>query len=124
MMVAVGKWETRRVFQGHEVTVFSTAFRARQTELLRCSISETAVRANRVVVNTPDLDVASGIGDRDEPVFIQAGIPKFAVVAFDKSVLCRFAGLNEVKLHAALLGPEKHRLARELRTVVGDDLLR
>ena len=122
--MAVGKWETRRVFQGHAVTVFSTAFFARQTKLFRCLISKAAVRTNSVVVNAPDLDMAPGVGDRDEPVFIQAGIPKFAVVTFDKGVLCRFAGLNEMKLHPALLGPEKHRLAGELRTVVGDDLRR
>ena len=93
-VVAVGKWETRRVFQGHEVTVFSTAFFARQTKLFRWPITETTVWTNRVVVDAPDLDVMPGVGNRDEPVFVQAGIPKLAVVAFDESVLCWLARLK------------------------------
>src|SRR4029079_16672879 len=117
-VVAVGKWETRRVFQGPEGTVFSIAFFTRYSKLLWRSIPETAVWTHGVVVNAPELNLASGIGDREEPVFIQAGIPKLPVVAFDESVLCRFARLNEMKLHGALLSPKEHCLACKLRTVV------
>ena len=54
------------------------------------------MRTNGVVVNAPGFDVASGVGDRDEPVLVQTRISKLAVIAFDKSVLGRLARLNEV----------------------------
>jgi hypothetical protein len=53
--VAVGKWETLRVFQGGEATVFSTVFVAADfmRELLRRPVPQTDVRQLFVVLLSP-----------------------------------------------------------------------
>ena len=82
---------------------FSIAFSARRTKLFRWLVSQTAVWTNGVVVNTPSLDLAPGICNRHEPMFIETCVPKLAVVAFNEGVLGRLARLDKVKLHTGTL---------------------
>ena len=92
--MAEGKWKTRRVFQGPERAGYSTAHLARGSKLLWRKKPQRAVRSDGVVVDTPCLDRAPGVGQIDEPVFIQTGIPELAVEAFDQRVLDRLARLT------------------------------
>ena len=82
------------------------------------------MRADGVVVDAPGLDGAPGIGEVQKPVFVQACVPELAVEALYQRVLDRLARLNEPQGHAGSLGPQVHRLAGELRAVVGDDRFR
>ena len=40
-----------------------------------------------------------------EPVFVQTFVPELAIETFDKSILCWLARLDQLQLHAAVLGP-------------------
>lgn len=77
-----------------------------------------------VVVAAPLVDLKASLVQCSEPVHIQAVFSELTVVRFDKRILSRLAGLNELQLDATFLRPEEHRLARKLRTVVANDGLR
>ena len=77
-----------------------------------------------VVVRTPMLDRRLSILEAGKPVQIEAVLSELAVEALDKRVLSRLSWLDEVQLHPLVLGPEEHRLAGELRTVVANDSFR
>jgi hypothetical protein len=68
---AVGKWETRSVFQGGSAAVFSTVPARRLCELLRSAIAQRRVRPALVVVLAPRFDRPSRFGQTAEPVFIK-----------------------------------------------------
>jgi hypothetical protein len=69
----------------------------------------------------PFIDFISRFIQRAKPVLIQTFVSKLAIEAFDKSILRRFARLNEVQLHVIFLAPEKHRFAGKLGAVVADN---
>lgn len=73
------------------------------------------MRTDLVVVLLPLLDRGSGIREAREPVEVQAVLSELAIEALHERVLRRFAGLDEVQLHAGSLRPEEHRFAGELR---------
>jgi hypothetical protein len=56
-------------------------------------------------------------------MLVQALVPKFSVERFDKSILLRFAWLNEIKFDLVFKGPLIHCFARELAAVVDDNAL-
>ncbi len=53
--------------------------------------------------------------------FVKAFVPKAAVEAFDKSILCRLARGNVVPANAGLLLPFEYRYRGQLGSVVGHD---
>ena len=99
----------------------ATAPVGRTPKLLRGKKSQRTVRTDGVVVDAPSFDRAASVGDIDEPVLVQTGVPKLAVEAFYQRVLDRLARLNEAQGRTNSLRPEMHRLAGELGPVVGDD---
>jgi len=60
--------------------------------LLACSrrhVVQGAVRTDRVVMGSPVVDEAPGIGQIFKPVLVQTTIPEATVAALDKRVLSR-----------------------------------
>ena len=54
-------------------------------------------------------------------MLVEAFIAQLAVERFDEGILDRLAGCDEAQLHATLVRPAQHRLAGQLRAVVGRD---
>ncbi len=76
-----------------------------------------------VVVDPPGFDNSAGVGQVEEPVFVEAFILEFAVEGLDKGVPDRLVGIDEVQAHALAIGSFVGRLADHLGTIVQDDLL-
>ncbi len=81
-------------------------------------VLQGTVRPDVVVVGSPLFNRVAGVEPITEPMLVETLIPELAVEAFDECVLCRFARLDEVQLHAVILRPEEQCLAGELRAVV------
>jgi hypothetical protein len=77
-----------------------------------------------VVVVTPGVDRVPCVVQTGEPVEVWAVVTELAVEAFDKSVLRRFARLNEVQLHFSTLQSEEHCFASQFWTVIQDNAFR
>ena len=77
-----------------------------------------------VVVAAPAFDREAGVVQAGEPVLVEALVPELPVEALDKRILYGLAGLDEVELHAVLVGSLIQDAARELRSVVHDKGLR
>ena len=60
----------------------------------------------------------------DEPLLAYALIPELAVEALDIGVLHRLAGIHKAQVDANAHRPLIHRLSREFRAVVHDDVQR
>ena len=74
-----------------------------------------------IVVLLPSRDYCSGVRQCREEPFVKAFVPKAAVEAFDKSILCRLARRDIVPADAGLLSPFEYRYRGQLGAVVGDD---
>ena len=58
--------------------------------------TQTAVRPELVVILAPGFNQVARFGEPEEKMLIEALVAKFAVEAFDESVLHRLAGLDVV----------------------------
>ena len=74
-----------------------------------------------VVVSAPSGNQDTSLRQARKPMVIQALIPKPAVEALDEGILRRFARLDQLELHAVLVGPLVQRPACELRSLVSPD---
>lgn len=92
-------------------------------ELSGCLFAQGTVRPDMVVVLLPPFEGDASAVDRREPVKIQTIVAERTVEAFDECVLLRFAGLNEIELDVATVGPGIKGPAGELGAVVGDKRL-
>ena len=132
-------WETRSVFQGDEVTVFSTAcltlpvrqaggrqaFSAArhggQADFARKGgrrpIAQTAVRPLFVVLLPPRRDLLPGIEQVLEPTRVQTFVSQLAVETLDVRVLHRLARFDVHELNLPLQTPRQKMTAGELRPV-------
>src|SRR6266850_2536793 len=88
-------------------------------KLQRRTIVQGAVRALLIVVHAPPFDQHPGLVQHGEPVFVETFIPHLPVETLHVGVLHRLAGLDELLLHAALVGPAIQRPTGEFRAVVG-----
>jgi len=79
------------------------------------------VRAYRVVLEAPSLDLFPGVPKIVEPVLVQTLVPELAVEALDVGVLRRFPRVDEVQLDPVTVRPGVQRLSAELPAIVGDD---
>jgi len=68
-------------------------------ELQGCHIPYGAVRPLFIVFPPPGFNHELRFRQRQKPVLAETLIPKFAVEAFEKRILDRFARLNEVEMH-------------------------
>src|ERR1051326_4770732 len=82
-------------------------------------MTETRVRPFPVVFDSPSLDLAACVVERDEYVLVETLLPQPAIEALDEGVLDRFARLDELQLHSALVNPLIEHAAGKFRTVVG-----
>ena len=64
-----------------------------------------------IVIDPPVLDDPFCLGQRGEPVQVQAFFAKPAVETFDVGVLGRLARVDEVELHAVIICPAIKRAA-------------
>src|ERR1700722_8713412 len=94
------KGETRSVFQGGLIAVFSSA--ACGCELRRSTIGQRRVRPVLVVVPSPQMQLSSGIGEGEEHLHVQALVAQLAVERFDIAVLDRLARAAEVQRNTFL----------------------
>ena len=78
-------------------------------KLLGSQKTQGAVGTNFVVISSPLLDRTFRVGDREEPVQVQALTPEYSVEAFDESVLDRLARLNKLGRHTSSVGPRIER---------------
>ena len=62
--------------------------------------------------------------EREEPVDVQALIPKATVEGFDERIIRRFSGPREVQHHLVVVSPLVQRLRDEFAPVVALDSLR
>ena len=58
-----------------------------------------------IVFDSSLFDLAARVVERDEDVFVQTFLSQAAVEALDEGILDRLARLDELQLHAALVGP-------------------
>src|SRR5450756_777930 len=78
---AVGKWETRSVFQGGFTAIFSTV--ADCGKLGRGSVGERRVRAVMIVIAPPQVQLPASVGQGEEHFHVQVLVPQLAVERFD-----------------------------------------
>ena len=71
-----------------------------------------------MVVDAPRFKTAPGLGEIDEPLFIQARIPEFAIEALHQGVLTRLPLLDKPEPDPRALRPEEQDLAGELWPVI------
>ena len=83
------------------------------------AVAERAVRSTLVVVSAPCADDLAGLGERAEPVLVQALVAELAVEALHVRVLRRFPGLYQTQRHAVAVGPAIERVTGELGTLIG-----
>src|SRR5215813_6483224 len=69
----------------------------------------------------PCINDSASLIEATEPVLVETFISEPAIEALHKTVLYRFAWLNELEFHSVLAGPFIKSMADELRTVVADD---
>ncbi len=74
-----------------------------------------------IVFDSPSLDFAARVVERDEDVFVQTFLSQAAVEAIDEEVLDRLSRLDELQLHATLVGPLIEYPPGKFRTIVGLD---
>lgn len=75
------------------------------SELRWWDAAATAVGANLVVVTSPVGDNVAGLGERVEPMLVEALVAELAVEAFDVAVLRRAARFDQDVLDALPLCP-------------------
>lgn len=80
------------------------------------------MRPVAAVVDPPVLDDPAGIGQMQEPMFVEAFVSEPPVGALHEGVLDRLARPNEVKPNAPAVGPLVQRLADHLRPIVQNNL--
>jgi len=68
-----------------------------------------AVRPLLIVFPPPGFNLALRFLQRQQPVLVEALIPKLAIEAFDQGILDRFPWLNKVEVHAVLRDHGKHQ---------------
>jgi len=76
-----------------------------------CAVAERAVRLALLVVGPPRADDLAGLGERTEPVLVQALISELAVESVYVRVLPRLTGLYQAQRHAVTVGPAIERVA-------------
>jgi len=67
------------------------------------------------------MQLAASVGQGKEYLHVQTLVAQLAVEAFDITVLQWLTWPDEIQMHAVLVGPQVHRLARELGPVVDGD---
>lgn len=87
-------------------------------EQRRWGAATTTVRTNLVVVPPPIGDYLASLGQRCEPVLVEAFIAELAVEALDVAVLHGLAGFDQDVFDAMLLRPGDEGAAGEFRTIV------
>jgi hypothetical protein len=93
-------------------------------ELAWCPFSERSVRTTLIVFLPPCFDQPLRLGQRPEPVSIQALGSEGSVERFHEGIVGRLAWAGEVDLHTVLVGPQVHGLTGELAAVVAEQDLR
>ena len=74
-----------------------------------------------VVADPPGLDLGARVIEVDEPVLVQALVPKLPVEGLDENVVDGFARPDEVELDATAVRPRIECGAGKLGAVVNDD---
>src|SRR6185436_16726251 len=87
----------------------------------RWNAPDRPVRSLLVVIMPPRLDAPPRILDTDEVLRVEARVPKLVIEAFDKPVLHRLAGIDEVEPNTLAPRPRIHLSPAKLRSVVRDD---
>ena len=87
-------------------------------ELSRENPTQATVGPDFVVVLPPLRNALSGLGQTQEPLLVQALVPKLAVKALEVAVLHRPAWLSQYVPHVVCAGPSHEGPACELRTVI------
>src|SRR5687767_8005925 len=82
------------------------------------------MRPYLVVVAAPRLQATTSVGEADEPLLVQALVAASPVEALHVRILDGLARPDEVELDVVPPAPGVEHLARELRTVVADELPR
>ncbi len=88
-------------------------------ELSEGAVAERAVWSALVVVSAPCADDLADLGERAEPVLVQALVAGLAVEALRVHVLCRLAGLYQAQRHSVAVGTAIERVADELGVLIG-----
>lgn len=76
------------------------------------------MRPDVVAVVAPDGQLAAGICQAVEDLFVQAFVAQTAVEAFDVAILLWFSGVDVVPFDAVVVGPLQDRLAGEPGAIV------
>src|SRR5262249_33930952 len=90
-------------------------------KLRRWTIPQRAVRSVIVVVLPPGFDSLLRVRHTDEPMLVEAFVPKLAVEALGVGVLRRLSRPHECQAHMVAIGPCVQHLSRKLWAVVDDD---
>lgn len=85
------------------------------SELRWRDATATAVESNFVIIASPVGDDLTSLGERCEPMLVEAFVTELAVEAFDVAVLCRASWLDQEVLDAVLLRPGDEGATGELR---------
>lgn len=82
------------------------------------------MRPDVVVVVAPEGQLAAGISQAVEDLFVQAFIPQTAVEGLDVAILLRLARIDVMPLDLVVVRPLQDGLAGELGAIVRDDASR
>lgn len=80
------------------------------------------MRTALIVLVSPGLDLSPRLGDRIEPVDVEAFIPKGSVERLDEGVVGGLARPAEVDPHAVMISPEIDKVAGKLGAIVGEQV--
>ena len=84
-------------------------------------VAQRGMRPDVVVVVSPDGQLALGIGQAVEYLFVVAFVAQAAVEALDECVLLRFAWIDVVPLDHVVVCPFQDRFAGEVKAPYTDD---
>ena len=82
------------------------------------------MRPAHVVVDPPRLDELAGLGQRLEPVQVEALVAERAIERLDVSIISQFAWSGEAEAALVGIGPQIHHVAGELSAIVCEQILR
>src|ERR1700757_296080 len=91
--------------------------RCRPCKLCGRQVVQRAVGTLFVVILPPGFDFSPGVTETGEPVGIQTFVAQPAVEAFNVSILCGLAWLNEIQSHTTLFAPGRQCPAAKFRSV-------
>ena len=90
----------------------------------RRDIADGTVRTVFIVIQSPRLELGSGIGQREENIDVETLISESPVEALNEAIIDGFSRSNEVQLDVIAVCPGIHGLGNELAAIIDSNRFR